>query len=207
MEKIYLHKNDLPPEVSFTESVALDTEAMGLNPHRDRLCLLQLSQGDGICHLVQFEPEAQFAAPRVRELLADGSVMKIFHYARFDVALLARTFGILPQNIYCTKVASRLVRTYTDRHGLRDLCRELLGVEISKTEQSSDWGAPELRPEQQKYAAHDVLHLHRLKAVLDQMLVRENRTYLAQACFDFLPHRALLDLMGWDGQDILGYNV
>ncbi len=199
--KITLHRGDLPLGLSFGGSVAVDTETLGLEPQRDRLCLAQLSAGDGTAHLVQFPP-GEFAAPRLEALLADRAVLKIFHFARFDVAMLKRYLGVETGPIYCTKIASKLVRTYTDRHGLKDLCRELLGVELAKEQQSSDWGAAELSPEQLKYAAADVLHLHALKSRLDDMLAREHRTELAQACFDFLPVRARLDLAGWAGQDI-----
>jgi ribonuclease D len=199
--KITLHLGDLPADVSFAGSVAVDTETLGLEPQRDRLCLAQLSAGDGSAHLVQFPP-GEFAAPRLKALLADRSVVKIFHFARFDIAMLKRYLGVETGPLYCTKIASKLVRTYTDRHGLKDLCRELLGVELAKEQQSSDWGAAELTAEQLKYAAADVLHLHALKTRLDAMLAREGRSDLAQACFDFLPMRARLDLAGWAGQDI-----
>ncbi|HEX7967290.1 MAG TPA: ribonuclease D [Stellaceae bacterium] len=201
---IHLHHGDLPAGLDFGAAVAIDTETMGLDPHRDRLCLVQLSAGDGVCHLVQFAPGA-YDAPRLKALLADPAVLKIFHFARFDVAMLQHYLGVLPQPIYCTKIASRLVRTFTDRHGLKDLCRDLLGVELSKQQQSSDWGAPELTDEQLRYAASDVLHLHALKAKLDSMLAREGRQHLAQACFEFLPTRALLDLRGWGVEDIFAH--
>jgi ribonuclease D len=201
LANITLHRGDLPAEVEFGASVAIDTETLGLDPHRDRLCLVQFSAGDGSAHLVQFAPAA-FAAPRVRALLADPGVLKIFHFARFDVAMLKRYLDVLTGPIYCTKIASKLVRTYTDRHGLKDLCRELLGIELAKEQQSSDWGAPNLTPEQLRYAASDVLHLHALKTKLDAMIEREGRGALAKACFDFLPARAELDLAGWSQQDI-----
>jgi ribonuclease D len=201
---IHLHHGDLPEGVQFGGSVAIDTETMGLDPHRDRLCLAQLSAGDGVCHLVQFA-KGGYDAPRLKSLLADPAVLKIFHFGRFDIAMLQRYLGVLPRPVYCTKIASRLVRTFTDRHGLKDLVRELLGVELSKQQQSSDWGASELSDEQLRYAASDVLHLHALKEKLDAMLAREGRTELAQACFDFLPSRALLDLGGWGAEDIFAH--
>jgi ribonuclease D len=199
--KITLHRGDLPPDVAFGASVAIDTETLGLDPHRDRLCLAQLSAGDNTAHLVQFAP-GQFDAPRLKALLTDPNVIKIFHFARFDIATMSRHLGVMTGPVYCTKIASRLVRTYTDRHGLKDLCRDLLGIELAKEQQSSDWGAADLTPEQLRYAASDVLHLHALKAKLDDMLAREGRTPLAQACFEFLPTRARLDLAGWAQQDI-----
>ncbi len=198
---ITLHKGDLPEGLSFGPSVAIDTETLGLVPQRDRLCLAQLSAGDNTAHLVQFAP-GNYDAPRLKALLSDPSVLKIFHFARFDVAMMENYLGVTATPIYCTKIASRLVRTYTDRHGLKDLCRELLGIDLAKEQQSSDWGAPELTPEQIKYAASDVLYLHALMAKLDAMLAREGRTGLAQACFAFLPTRAKLDLAGWAEQDI-----
>jgi ribonuclease D len=201
---IHLHHGDLPSGLDFGRSVAIDTETMGLDPHRDRLCLAQLSAGDGVCHLVQFAPGSH-DAPNLKALLADPEVLKIFHFARFDIAVLNRYLGAMPRPLYCTKIASRLVRTFTDRHGLKDLCRDLLGLELSKQQQSSDWGAPELTDEQLRYAASDVLHLHALKAKLDQMLAREGRQALAQACFEFLPTRALLDLGGWSQEDIFAH--
>ncbi len=198
---IHLHKGDLPDDVRFTGSVAIDTETMGLEPHRDRLCLVQLCGGDEDCHLVQFAKGA-YDAPNLKRLLADPAVVKIFHFARFDIAMLRHYLGVVTAPIYCTKIASRLTRTYTDRHGLRDLCRDLLGVDISKQQQSSDWGAETLEPAQLDYAASDVLHLHRLMARLDDMLAREGRRDLAEACFRFLPARAELDLLGWADFDI-----
>jgi ribonuclease D len=206
-----LHRGDLPGDIAWGEIVAIDTETMGLNPHRDRLCLVQLSAGDGSCHAVQIPapppgtgPRPQ-DAPNLRRLLADPAVTKLFHFARFDLAVLQLALGVTCAPIYCTKVASKLVRTFTDRHGLKDLCRELLGVELNKQQQSSDWGAPELTPEQLRYAADDVLHLHRLKARLDAMLAREGRTELARACFAFLPTRAALDLAGWPEIDVFAH--
>ena len=199
-----LHCGDLPEGIEFGSIVAIDTEAMGLNPHRDRLCLVQLSAGDGDAHLVQFASGA-YTAPRLRRLLADPAVTKLFHFARFDLAMLYRYLGVMAQPIYCTKIASRLVRTFTDRHGLRDLCKDLLNIDLSKQQQSSDWGAHTLTEEQLRYAASDVLHLHALRARLDAMLVREGRQELARACFEFLPHRVLLDLEGWPEQDIFAH--
>ncbi len=198
---IHLHQGDLPADVKFGPSVAIDTETMGLNPHRDRLCLAQLSSGDGVCHLVQFPP-GPYNAPNLRALLADPKVLKLFHFGRFDIAVLAHYLGAVPAPVYCTKIASKLVRTFTDKHGLKDLCRELLGVELSKQQQTSDWGAASLTEEQKRYAASDVLHLHALKAKLDEMLAREKRQQLAVACFAFLPTRAFLDLVGFENADI-----
>ncbi len=199
-----LHRGDLPAGLRFGDSVAIDSETMGLNPHRDRLCLVQLSAGDGDCHLVQFAA-GEYAAPNLKALLADASVLKIFHFGRFDLAVLRHYLGVDCGPVYCTKIASKLVRTFTDRHGLKDICRDLLGVEISKQQQSSDWGAPELTPEQLAYAASDVLHLHALKRRLDTMLAREGRTELAAACFRFLPARAELDLIGWPEIDVFSH--
>lgn len=194
-----LHKGDLPQGLIGAPSVAIDTETLGLNPFRDRLCLVQLSSGDGRAHLVQLE--RNYDAPELKRLLADESVLKIFHFARFDLAVLKHSFGVMPKPVYCTKVASKIARTFTDRHGLKDLCRELLGVELSKQQQSSDWGAPSLSQEQLSYAASDVLYLHAIKDKLEAMLKREGRDRLAQACFDFLPTRAELDLRGWSDID------
>ena len=198
---IHLHQGDLPAGLSFGDSVAIDTETMGLNPLRDRLCLAQLSSGDGDAHLVQFAP-GKYNAPNLRALLLDQKVLKLFHFGRFDIAVMAHYLGVVASPVYCTKIASKLVRTFTDRHGLKDLCRDLIGVDLSKQQQSSDWGAPELTEEQKRYAASDVLHLHALKAKLDGMLVRENRQQLALACFSFLPTRAFLDLTGYASTDI-----
>ncbi len=198
---IHLHHGDLPEGLDFGDSVAIDTETMGLDPHRDRLCLVQLSTGDGDCHLVKFQ-KGRYEAPRLTALLAAPEVTKLFHFARFDVAVLHHYLGVTPAPVYCTKIASKLVRTFTDRHGLKDLCRDLLGVELSKQMQSSDWGAEVLSEAQQEYAASDVLYLHRLAAKLDEMLEREGRTGLAAACFTFLPTRAELDLKGWSEIDI-----
>lgn len=201
---ITLHKDDLPAGVAFSGSVAIDTETLGLNPHRDRLCLVQLSAGDGKAHLVQIR-QGVSAAPRLKALLADEGVLKIFHFARFDLAALSHHLGVMPRPVYCTKIASKLTRTYTDRHGLKDLCKELAGVELSKEQQSSDWGAANLTSEQLGYAAADVLYLHKLKAQLDKLLEREGRTGLAEACFRFLPARAELDLMGMTDPDVLDH--
>jgi ribonuclease D len=199
-----LHRGDLPEGVDFGEVVAIDTEAMGLNPRRDRLCLVQLSAGDGDAHLVQFAPGA-YDAPRLQRLLADPCVTKLFHFARFDLAMLYHYLGVMALPVYCTKIASRLARTFTDRHGLRELCKDLLSVDLSKQQQSSDWGAPNLSDEQLRYAASDVLHLHALRDRLDAMLTREGRDALARASFEFLPHRVLLDLGGWAEQDIFAH--
>jgi len=201
---VELHQGDLPEGVTFGNAVAIDTETLGLNPLRDRLCLAQLSSGDGTAHLVQFARGA-YDAPHLKALLADPKVLKIFHYARFDLAVLSHYLGVMTGPVYCTKIASRIARTSAERHGLKDLCKDILGIEISKQQQTSDWGAEELSEEQLKYAASDVLYLHRLKEALDGLLERENRTDLAQACFDFLPWRARLDLMGWADQDIFSH--
>ncbi len=201
---IFLHKNDLPADVIFKGDVAVDTEAMGLNNLRDRLCVLQISDGQGDEHLVQFE-QGQYAAPNLKKILTDPKVVKLFHFARFDVAIIQHYLGVTTAPIYCTKIASKLVRTFTDRHGFKDLCRDLLGQEVSKQQQSSDWGAATLSPEQQEYAASDVRHLHRLREKLDGMLSREGRTELAKECFNFLPARARLDLAGWPEIDIFAH--
>ncbi len=193
---ISVHLNDLPQGLDFGCAVAIDTETLGLNPHRDRLCVVQLSAGDGNAHLVQFE-KGCYEAPNLKALLTNPDVLKIFHFGRFDIAVLRHYLGAVPYPVYCTKIAAKLVRTFTDRHGLKDLCRELLGVEISKQQQTSDWGQAVLTPEQLSYAASDVLHLHALKAKLDALLAREERTALAKACFEFRPCRAELDLKGW----------
>jgi ribonuclease D len=202
---IRLHRGDLPDLSRYTGSVAIDTETLGLNPHRDRLCVVQLSPGDGSADVVQI-PAGGCEAPNLKRLLADPGILKIFHYARFDVAVLSNAFGVTPMPLYCTKIASRLARTYTDRHGLKDLVRELLGVDLSKQQQSSDWGAEVLSEPQVAYAASDVLYLHAAKEKLDVMLAREGRTELADACFRFLPHRARLDLLGWDEEDIFSHS-
>lgn len=201
---ITLHKGDIPANLSFGPSVAVDTEAMGLNNHRDRLCLIQLSAGDGNAHLVQFA-RGEYDAPNLKKLLADPGVTKIFHYARFDYAILKHYLDVSCTPLYCTKIASTLARTYTDKHNLRELCRELLGVELNKQQQSSDWGAADINDEQKLYAANDVLHLHRIKEKLDVMLTRENRRDLAQATMDFIPTRVALDLSGWPELDIFAH--
>jgi ribonuclease D len=201
---IKLHKNDLPAGVSFSGAVAVDTETMGLKPHRDRLCLVQLSAGDNTAHLVQLDGR-DWSAPRLKALLSDTGLLKIFHFARFDMGVLAQHLGVTPGPIYCTKIASKLARTYTDRHGLKDLCSELLGVDLSKQQQSSDWGADKLTDQQKHYAASDVLHLHALKAKLDAMLQREGRMAAAEACFRFLPTRSWLDLAGFEDEDIFAH--
>ncbi len=202
---VRLHRGDLPDLSRYTDSVAIDTETMGLNPHRDRLCVVQLSNGDGTADVVQI-PLGHTEAPNLMKLLADPSVTKIFHFARFDLTALNKTFGVMPQPVYCTKIASRLTRTYTDRHGLKDLVREVLGIDLSKQQQSSDWGAQNLTDAQLAYAASDVLHLHALRERLDTMLAREGRTALARACFEFLPVRAMLDLSGWEDEDIFAHS-
>lgn len=200
-----LHHGDLPDDFDAGASIAIDTETLGLNPVRDRLCLVQMSRGDGSADLVKIA-QGQTSAPNLVRMLADPKVLKLFHFARFDVAILQKTFGVVTAPVYCTKIASRLVRTYTDRHGLKDLTRELLAVDLSKQQQSSDWGADELSDAQIAYAASDVLHLHALKAKLDTMLERENRMALAQDCFAFLPRRAELDLLGWPDIDIFAHS-
>jgi ribonuclease D len=199
-----LYRGDLPENIDLGPVVAIDTEAMGLNPHRDRLCLIQLSGGDGDAHLVQFAPGG-YAAPRLKRLLADRDILKLFHFARFDLAMLYHNLGVMAVPVYCTKIASRLARTFTDRHGLRDLCKDLVNIDLSKQQQSSDWGAETLTEEQLRYAASDVLHLHALRDRLDAMLAREGREGLARACFEFLPQRVLLDLGGWSEQDIFAH--
>lgn len=201
---IRLHRGDLPDDFRAAPIVAIDTETLGLNPHRDRLCVVQLSNGDGSADVVQILKDGPAPANLIR-LLADPAVLKLFHFARFDVAVLRHAFGIVTGPVYCTKIASKLVRTYTDRHGLKDLVRELLGVELSKQQQSSDWGADVLTEAQLSYAASDVLHLHALHAKLEVLLARENRAHLAKACFDFLPTRAELDLAGWAETDIFAH--
>lgn len=202
---IRFHRGDLPDLARYGVSVAIDTEAMGLNLHRDRLCVVQLSPGDGSADVVQIPPGAR-EAPNLKRLLADRRILKIFHFARFDLAALYGAFGVMPEPVYCTKIASRLTRTYTDKHGLKDLVRELLGVDLSKQQQLSDWGAEELTDAQVGYAASDVLHLHALKAKLDVLLAREGREELAAACFQFLPVRARLDLAGWAAEDIFAHS-
>lgn len=206
---IHLHRHDLPEGLDLGPVVAVDSETMGLLPHRDRLCLVQLSAGDGVAHLVQFIPEALggrgYAAPNLTRLMADPGVTKLMHFARFDVAVIQQALGITVAPVRCTKIAAKLVRTFTDRHGLKDLCRELLGVEITKQHQTSDWGAVELTPGQLAYAASDVLYLHALWEKLEALLVRENRLALAEACFAFLPARARLDLLGYEEPDIFAH--
>ena len=202
---IRLHRGDLPDLTRCTGAVAIDTETMGLNPHRDRLCVVQMSNGDGSADVIQI-PMGHTDAPNLKALLADPKVTKIFHFARFDLAALYNAFGVMPQPVYCTKIASRLTRTYTDRHGLKDLVREVLNIDLSKQQQSSDWGSSSLSEAQLAYAASDVLHLHALRERLDAMLAREGRNELAQACFDFLPARAKLDLGGWEAEDIFAHS-
>lgn len=201
---IYLHQNDLPEGIDFPNGVAIDSETMGLNPVRDRLCLIQLSSGDGNAHLVQFT-DPSYDAPNLKKLLSDQKIEKLFHFARFDIAACMAYLDVSCNPVYCTKTASRLVRTFTDRHSLRELCRELIGVDLSKQQQSSDWGAPVLTEDQKTYAANDVLYLHQLREKLDVMLEREGRTELARAVFDFLPVRAALDLEGWPDFDIFAH--
>lgn len=200
-----LYHGDLPDGLDLGSTVAIDTETMGLDPHRDRLCLIQLSSGDGNGHLVQFA-QGQYDAPNLKQMLQNPGVLKLFHFARFDVAMIKKYLEVDCAPVYCTKIASRLTRTYTDRHGLKDICRELLGVEISKQQQSSDWGRATLSEEQLQYAASDVLYLHQLRAILDDMLDREGRTALAQAAFEFLPARAAYDLAGYADTDIFAHS-
>jgi ribonuclease D len=202
---IRLHRGDLPDLAHYKGAVAIDTETMGLDPRRDRLCVVQLSPGDGSADVVQIAPGAT-DAPNLKKLLADPARLKIFHFARFDIATLYHAFGVMPQPLFCTKIASRLARTYTDKHGLKDVTRDLLGVELSKQQQSSDWGSSTLSDAQLAYAASDVLHLHALRDKLDMLLTRENRDELAKACFEFLPTRARLDLAGWGAEDIFSHS-
>jgi ribonuclease D len=202
---VRLHRGDLPDLTRYRDAVAIDTETMGLHPHRDRLCVVQLSSGDGSADVVQI-PKGHTDAPNLKALLADPGITKIFHFARFDIGMLYHAFGVMPQPVYCTKIASRLARTYTDRHGLKDLVREVLNVDLSKQQQSSDWGAEQLSEAQLAYAASDVLHLHALRERLDAMLAREGRTAVAQACFDFLATRARLDLGGFEADDIFAHS-
>ena len=200
------HKGDLPDLANYqVEAVAIDTETLGLKPYRDRLCVVQLSPGDGTADVVQIAP-GQRAAPNLAKLLADPAITKIFHFGRFDLAVLYNAFGAMPEPVFCTKIASRLTRTYTDRHGLKDICSELLGVSLSKVQQSSDWAAETLTQDQLDYAASDVLYLHRLREALAGRLLRESRTDVADACFRFLPTRSRLDLMGWDEEDIFAHS-
>lgn len=201
---ITLYNGDLPDGLDLGSIIAVDSETMGLHPHRDKLCLIQLSSGDGNAHLVQFD-RSSYDAPNLKALLSNQNITKLFHFARFDVAVLSHYLGIAVTPVYCTKIASKLVRTYTDRHGLKDLCREILGIDMSKQQQSSDWGADTLSDAQKTYAASDVLYLHQLKAQLDKMLARENRAQLAAKCFEFLPTRAELDLAGWPDHDIFAH--
>jgi ribonuclease D len=206
---VRLHRGDLPDVTRYTDAVAIDTETMGLNPHRDRLCVVQLSNGDGSADVVQISRDhgqSPTDAPNLKALFANPKITKIFHFARFDLAALYNAFGVMPEPVYCTKIASRLARTYTDRHGLKDLVREVLNVDLSKQQQSSDWGAQTLSEAQLAYAASDVLHLHALRERLDAMLAREDRLGLAQACFTFLPARAKLDLQGWEAEDIFAHS-
>ena len=203
--EIHLHKGDLPAGLSFGNSVAIDSETMGLIPSRDRLCLVQLSAGDGVCHLVQIG-RGQTEAPHLAAVLTNPDVLKLFHFGRFDIAVFLARLGVMTTPVYCTKIASKLVRTMTDRHGLKDLCKELIGVDISKQQQTSDWGAEDLNMDQQRYAASDVLYLHRLKDALDALLVREGRIDLAEKCFEFLPTRAALDIAGWPESDIFAHS-
>lgn len=204
---IYFHEEDLPADIGFAEGpIAVDTEAMGLIPGRDRLCLVQLSDGKGDEHLVRFAVDSDYSAPRLKALLSDPGRVKLYHFARFDVAIMSKYLGIIAAPLYCTRTASRLVRTYTDRHGLKDLVKELLGIDLSKQQQTSDWGAAEINDAQREYAASDVRYLHALKEKLDERLHREKRVELAQRCFDFLPYRALLDIAGWAEQDIFAHD-
>ncbi|MGL4495070.1 MAG: ribonuclease D [Beijerinckiaceae bacterium] len=202
---IRLHRGDLPASYRPAAAVAIDTETLGLNPHRDRLCVVQLSNGDGSADVVQIIKDRPRPENLIR-MLADPAVLKIFHFARFDLATLFNAFGVMPEPVYCTKIASRLTRTYTDRHGLKDLTRELLGIELSKQQQSSDWGVETLSEAQLSYAASDVLYLHAMKTQLDAMLAREGRMAMAEACFRFLPTRARLDLSGWPEEDIFAHS-
>lgn len=203
---IRFHRNDLPDLNNYqVDAVAIDTETLGLNPHRDRLCVVQISPGDGSADVIQID-RGQKAAPNLVKLLGDDAITKIFHFGRFDLAVLFHTFGVMPKPVFCTKIASRLVRTYTDRHGLKEICSELLDVNLSKQQQSSDWAAPELSQAQLEYAASDVLYLHRLRTILQQRLVRDGRAEEAAACFEFLPTRSRLDLMGWAEQDIFAHS-
>ena len=203
---VYLHEEDLPEGVLAEGPIAIDTETMGLITPRDRLCLVQIADGRGHEHLVRFSPDSSYAAPNLKAVLSDPARLKLYHFARFDLGMLYNAFGVMPEPVYCTKIASRLTRTYTDRHGLKDLVREVLNIDLSKQQQSSDWGAPALTEAQLAYAASDVLHLHGLRERLDAMLAREGRLELAQSCFEFLPWRARLDLQGWDTEDIFAHS-
>ena len=202
--KVNLHKNDIPPSLKFGSRIAIDTETMGLKPERDRLCLVQLSAGDGNVHLVQFK-DGVYNAPNLTALMTNQDIIKIFHFARFDLAVIKKHLDVTCTTVFCTKIASKLVRTYTEKHGLKDLCKELLNISISKEQQSSDWGAENLSTAQLNYAATDVLHLHALHDVLEKMLIREKRLDLANACFSFLPERVILDLKGWADTDIFSH--
>jgi ribonuclease D len=202
---VYFHEEDLPADALGSGAVAVDTETMGLLTPRDRLCLVQISDGGGDEHLVRFNPGTSYAAPNLKAVLADPARVKLYHFARFDLAAIEHYLGVVAAPIFCTKIASRLVRTYTDRHGLKELVRDLLGIELSKQQQSSDWGGPNINDAQREYAASDVRYLHRMKDELEKRLAREGRLDMAQACFDFLPHRARLDLAGWDEQDIFAH--
>jgi ribonuclease D len=202
---VHFHEEDLPENMLGPGPVAVDTETMGLQPGRDRLCLVQISDGGGDEHLVRFAPESDYAAPNLKAVLADPTRLKLYHFARFDLASIQAYLGIMAEPVYCTKIASRLVRTYTDRHGLKELVRDLVGIDISKQQQSSDWGGPLINDAQRDYAASDVRYLHRMKEALDTRLIREDRMAMAQACFDFLPHRARLDLAGWPEIDIFAH--
>jgi ribonuclease D len=202
---VHFHEEDLPENVLAAGPVAVDTETMGLQPGRDRLCLVQISDGGGDEHLVRFGPNSDYAAPNLKAVLADPERLKLYHFARFDLASIHAYLGVMAAPVYCTKIASRLIRTYTDRHGLKELVRDLVGIDISKQQQSSDWGGPVINDAQRDYAASDVRYLHRMKSALDLRLIRENRMAMAQACFDFLPHRALLDLAGWPEVDIFAH--
>ncbi|WP_088309194.1 ribonuclease D [Novosphingobium sp. B 225] len=204
---VYLHEEDLPEGVLAPGPIAVDTETMGLITPRDRLCVVQLSDGKGDEHLVRFKPGSDYAAPNLKAVLADPARVKLYHFARFDLAAIEHYLGVIAAPVFCTKIASKLVRTYTDRHGLKDLVRELLGKEISKQQQSSDWGGPVLSDAQQEYAASDVRYLHAMQVILAERLVREGRMEMAQACFDFLPHRARLDLIGWPDKDIFSHEA
>ncbi|MBO6519037.1 MAG: ribonuclease D [Rhodospirillales bacterium] len=204
-EEVHVHRGDIPAGIDFGNAVAVDTETQGLNLQRDRLCVVQLSAGDGVCHLVQM-PADDYSAPNLKALMTDPAVTKIFHFARFDVAIMKRWLGITISPVFCTKIASKLVRTYTDKHGLKDVTRELVGIDLSKAQQSSDWAADELSDAQIAYAASDVLNLHSIRDALNEMLEREGRTQMAQACFDFLPARADLDLAGWSETDIFAHS-
>lgn len=202
---ITLYEEDLPDGLDLGPVIAIDSETMGLNPHRDRLCVVQLSSGDGNAHLVRFKKGSDYAAPNLKKLLTDPNRLKLFHFGRFDIAVMQHYLGVVTAPVYCTKIASKFVRTFTDRHGLKDLVKDVVGVDLSKQQQSSDWGADELSDAQKAYAASDVLHLHAVKEELDKRLEREGRTQLAQACFDYLPTRAALDLIGYEDQDIFAH--